>query len=994
MMSRNKLPQLTRTYLLCILLLIALAACNLGAAPAEPVDITSAPTSTIAPTRTLLPNLVSTPITITPIINATQQVIPRPATAFVVVQPTAFLPPVNTATPISIFILSPTNGNIIAGNIQVLGSAIHPNFLQYRLEFGPDPNPGNLWFPITGIVQTPILNGILGVWNTNTPSSPDGVYQIRLRVILRDGTEQTTVVNNIRVRNQSPTPQPTNTPQIAPPVAAFTQDVTSGEAPLVVKFTNLSQGEITSKSWSFGDGGSSNRNNPTYTFQNPGLYTVRLTVTGPGGTANVSRQINVKSASAPIASFTTNTTSGTSPLTVNFTNTSTGNITERLWNFGDGATSSDNNPTHTFTDVGTYNVILEVRGPGGISKAIRQITVENPTIPPPTAAFTPSLTSGQPPLTVQFTNETQGDVTTYLWDFNGDGITDSVDENPTHVYNTAGTYTVVLTVIGPGGQSNANAQISVENPPNAPIADFDATPLTGTAPLTVSFSNTTSGDTSNFSWDFNNDGVIDSTETSPTFTYSEAGTYTAKLTATGPGGATTAEATITVTTPLAAPEAAFNANPTNGDVPIDITFTNESNGDQLSYSWDFDGDGLVDSTEAGPHTITFTNAGTFNASLTVSNSVGSDTATVQLILSEAVAQVPPTAAFTPSVTSGTAPLTVSFTNTSSGDFTNSDWDFNGDGITDSTETNPSFTFNDPGTFTVSLTVSGPAGSNSTAATITVNPPALPPLEGELAFISDRSGNNDIYLSNLDGSNVVNATEHPANDREASWSPDGSKIAFVSDRDGNDEIYVLNLSDRTLTRLTNNGESDTSPVWSPDGSKIAFVSNRFGDNDLFVMDVDGSNQIQLVSDTSNDNSPTWSPDGTQIAFVSDRSGNNDIYVLNVSDGSIAATLTSDGANDRMPAWSPNGSRIAFVSDRSGNNEIYSMSAIDGSDLVQLTNDGANDRQPSWTSDNNHIYFASDRITGEHNIYRMNASDGADVTPITSDGSAESQPKVRP
>src|SRR5690606_21273273 len=133
----------------------------------------------------------------------------------------------------------------------------------------------------------------------------------------------------------------------------------------------------------------------------------------------------------------------------------------------------------------------------------RQITVENPQIPAPVADFTPGVTSGEIPLTVSFTNTSTGSITSTLWDFNGDGLTDSTDISPTYVYNTAGTYTVKLTVIGAGGQSTKEATITATKPPNTPTADFSVSTTSGDIPLDVTFTNASTGDITNYEWDFN-----------------------------------------------------------------------------------------------------------------------------------------------------------------------------------------------------------------------------------------------------------------------------------------------------------------------------------------------------------------------------------------------------------------------------------------------------------------------------------------------------------
>ncbi|NJL54810.1 PKD domain-containing protein [bacterium] len=371
-------PELRTYFRILTFLLIAfsLTACNLNASPEEDIALTDVPTTEAQPS----PTEEATPQGPTPL--------PQPTNVAQI--PTSVIPPpliaTSTPRPISILILSPIPGNIVASQVQVIGAASHPQFLQYQLEYGPDPNPNNLWFPISGVIQSPITSqGLLGIWNTTT--IPDDVYQLRLRVFLRDGSELRTVTNGVRVQNAQPTPIPTNTPPIPRPVAAFTPDLTSGIAPLVVQFTNQSSGQITSYTWSFGDGGSSSEVSPSHKFNQPGVYNVTLSVVGPGGVSNVSRQINVQNAQAPIAAFTQDNTSGPAPLTVQFTDQSTGGpITDYEWNFGDGTvirnntgvapTNAERNPAHTFTTVGTYNVILRVTGPGGSSTVTRQITVE------------------------------------------------------------------------------------------------------------------------------------------------------------------------------------------------------------------------------------------------------------------------------------------------------------------------------------------------------------------------------------------------------------------------------------------------------------------------------------------------------------------------------------------------------------------------------------------------------------------------------------------
>jgi PKD repeat protein/photosystem II stability/assembly factor-like uncharacterized protein len=153
----------------------------------------------------------------------------------------------------------------------------------------------------------------------------------------------------------------------APPNAAFTAFPLSGSAPLTVTFTDQSIGSITAWSWSFGDGGTSTAHNPSHTYIAAGAYTVSLTVSGPYGSDAETKAafITVNPPAPPNAAFTAAPLSGRAPLTVTFTDQSTGNITAWSWGFGDGGTSTAQNPSHTYTTAGVYTVSLTVSGPYG-----------------------------------------------------------------------------------------------------------------------------------------------------------------------------------------------------------------------------------------------------------------------------------------------------------------------------------------------------------------------------------------------------------------------------------------------------------------------------------------------------------------------------------------------------------------------------------------------------------------------------------------------------
>jgi PKD repeat protein len=644
------------------------------------------PTRTPATTSgapTTLP-LTTNPTRANPQIPPTAVVI-RPATVVAI-------PPTNTFVPVNIVILSPVPGNVVAGAVQVFGSATHPNFLQYQVEFGPDPNGSNLWYPASAAVTTPVVNGILGIWNTQ--SIPDGVYQLRLRVFLRDGTLLTTVVNNIRVQNRINTPVPSNTPQIDRPIAAFNVNTSSGQVPLAVNFTNQSSGQINSLQWNFGDNTTSTDANPVHTYANPGLYTVTLTVSGPGGTANVSRQISAQSPNAPVAGFTLDRTAGVAPVTIQFTDQSTGNITGYQWNFLDGTTSTERSPRHEFTIPGTYNVLLTVTGPGGSSTAVRQITVTSPN--PPTSTWTPTWTTIPPTATW---------TPTWTW------TPTSTDNPPTATWTPTSTNTPVL-------------------------AAFAYTPVQGN-PLAVQFFDQSTGPVASWSWNFgdpNNPNAV-SDQQNPAYTYLTGGTYLVTLTVTSAAGLTsTAQQQVTVSTPPTATwtwtptatqiplDAAFTFAPVEGD-PLAIQFTNLSTGNITFLQWDF-GD-QTNSNETNPQHRYAPEGGTFLVTLTVVDANGGqDTTSQQVMITPAptatwtwtptATQTPLDAVFTFAPVEGN-PLAIQFIDQSTGPVTSWLWSFGDPNASISPEQNPEFTFPAAGgTFLVTLTVFDQTGASDSA----------------------------------------------------------------------------------------------------------------------------------------------------------------------------------------------------------------------------------------------------------------------------------------
>ncbi|MDD1634508.1 MAG: PKD domain-containing protein, partial [Methanomicrobiales archaeon] len=163
---------------------------------------------------------------------------------------------------------------------------------------------------------------------------------------------------------------------LAAPVAAFSANVTIGESPLTVQFTDGSTGDPATWRWDFGDGGTSGEQSPLYTYDDGGTYPVTLTISSPVGRSRAAIDDFIHAGSPPSPSFTADPMYGITPLTVQFTDTSTGSPDEWSWDFGDGGTSTQQHPGHTYTAGGSYTVNLTAGNLFGENSALIATPIE------------------------------------------------------------------------------------------------------------------------------------------------------------------------------------------------------------------------------------------------------------------------------------------------------------------------------------------------------------------------------------------------------------------------------------------------------------------------------------------------------------------------------------------------------------------------------------------------------------------------------------------
>ena len=383
---------------------------------------------------------------------------------------------------------------------------------------------------------------------------------------------------------------------------------------------------------------------------------------------------------------------------VQFADISTGTPTSWQWDFGDGATSTAQNPSHAYLKAGFKKITLIASNSTSSKKTTRTMTV----MPAPeTASFVYSPTSPVAGQDVQFADTTSGNPTSWQWNF-GDGAT-STAKNPRHAFAAPAAYLVTLIASNDLSSKKSTETISVASVSSL-VASFAYSPTSPAIGQAMQFTDTSTGSPTSWQWNFG-DGTMSSAQ-NPSHTYTTAGSKTVTLTATNSSGSNTATRTVTVSASLAASFSYSPASPAAGQA---VQFTDASTGTPTSWQWNF-GDGTTSTAQNPSHA--FATAGSKTVTLTVTNSSGSNTATRTVPVVAAL-----TAAFSYSPTSPTAGQAVQFTDTSIGTPTLWQWNF-GDGATSSAQ-NPRHVFAAAGSFNVALTIMNASGQDNIDQIISV-----------------------------------------------------------------------------------------------------------------------------------------------------------------------------------------------------------------------------------------------------------------------------------
>lgn len=511
----------------------------------------------------------------------------------------------------------------------------------------------------------------------------DGLYTVKLIATNSFGCKDTmTKVNFIAVE---------------PLTADFTSDVTIGCVGTPVSFTDLSTSNPNTWFWDFGDGGSDTVKNPIHTYNTAGTYTVHMFAANSGSCSDsIVKTSYITISEAPAASFAGDNLSACAvPHTVNFTDASVDAVSW-FWDFGDGNTSTLQNPSHTYTDdtTGTFSVTLTVTGANGCANTTTMNDLV--AIIPPAADFAADTLSGCLPLQVQFSDSSVSgqSIVSWFWDF-GDGNTSTL-QNPTHTYTDPDVFDVSLVIVNNEGCTDTIERNSYVRAGNKPTSDLSVSTRDLCLFGSVNFMDQSTSNANQWLWYFGDGNT--SADQNPTYAYSDTGIFTITLIAMSNG------CRDTIVKPdyihIAPPDAKFGVH-MSCDTPYTVEFTDISLAPD-NWLWSF-GDGTTSNLQNPVHT--FATRGRYTVTLTVEDTTSGcyDIEALEVWISDPVAD------FYSDTLIGCYPLSVTFQDTSIDPQT---YFWETAGMT-STEREPQFVYTTPGIYDVTLIITDVHGCTDT-----------------------------------------------------------------------------------------------------------------------------------------------------------------------------------------------------------------------------------------------------------------------------------------
>ncbi len=481
------------------------------------------------------------------------------------------------------------------------------------------------------------------------------------------------------------------------PVANFSGTPVQGCAALVVDFKDLSTGNPKFWNWEFGNGQLSSQQNPTTVYNAPGTYTVKLVVRNADGTNGITKTNYITVNAAPNVDFTSDLTTACLPAVIRFKDMSSatvGSIVKWEWDFGDGTTSTQQNPVKSYTANGFYTVLLKTTTSTGCSYFrvkygyIRVISGAK-------ANFDYALTSVcTGPFNTTFKNLTSapGNVS-YNWNFGNGNTSTATDPNTT--YLTTGTYNVLLIARSELGCSDSIRKAITITSTNTSFTGPDSACFN--SPL--SFRNTSAPAPVSSRWDFGDS--TSSALANPTKTFTRPGTYQVKLVNTYASCIDSLTKTIKIQT---GPYTDFSSNVQGScKSPFSVNFKDLSP-DAVKWQWNF-GDGSTSASKDPVHQ--YTTAGEYDVTLTITNATG---CTNTITKSKFIKVVAPTVSFANAPAGGCIPFnyTPSLKINAVDAVTNYLWDF-GEPGSSTTIANPSYVYTKAGNYTVSVRITTQGG---------------------------------------------------------------------------------------------------------------------------------------------------------------------------------------------------------------------------------------------------------------------------------------------